>query len=149
MNYWLVQKILAKRIGLIRFGSRSFYTIDKPIDKPNDLEGLKIRYGKPNSHRYGQIFRRFSNPDFWVNLYLLQQVDGAENNPPSFYLSRHYEVCKYYIIDEHTVLPDVADEYPHLENFVFKSKMIQEAMDFSVIEQRRLWLESEQNPRGS
>ena len=39
----------------------------------------------------------------------LQQgvVDGAENNPPSFYTSRHYEVCKYYTLDEHTGIPDV------------------------------------------
>jgi TRAP-type C4-dicarboxylate transport system substrate-binding protein len=34
-------------------------------------------------------------------------VDGAENNPPSFYLSRHYEVCKFYALDEHTSVPDV------------------------------------------
>lgn len=39
----------------------------------------------------------------------LQQgvVDGAENNLPSFYTSKHYEVCKYYTLDEHTTVPDV------------------------------------------
>ena len=34
-------------------------------------------------------------------------VDGAENNPPSFYLSRHYEISKYYALDEHTSVPDI------------------------------------------
>jgi TRAP-type C4-dicarboxylate transport system substrate-binding protein len=51
-----------------------------------------------------------ATPISWGELYTaLQQgiVDGAENNPPSFYTSRHYEVCKYYSIDEHTSIPDV------------------------------------------
>ena len=46
----------------------------------------------------------------WGELYTsLQQgvVDAAENNPPSFYLSKHYEVCKYYTLNEHTTQPDV------------------------------------------
>ena len=88
-------------------------------------------------------------PISWGELYTsLQQgvVDGAENNPPSFYLSRHYEVCKYYIIDEHTVLPDVVLMSTHIWNTLSfqEQTWIQEAMDLSVIEQRRLWLESEQ-----
>ena len=39
----------------------------------------------------------------------LQQgvVDGAENNEPSFVSSNHYEVCKYYTLDEHVTIPDV------------------------------------------
>jgi len=34
----------------------------------------------------------------------LQQgiVDGAENNPPSYFLSKDFEVAKYYTLDEHT-----------------------------------------------
>ena len=51
-----------------------------------------------------------ATPIPWGELYTaLQQggVDGAENNPPSFYLSRHYEVCKYYSLDEHTSVPDI------------------------------------------
>lgn len=31
------------------------------------------------------------------------EVDGAENNPPSLFLSKHYEICKYYSLDEHAV----------------------------------------------
>ncbi len=51
-----------------------------------------------------------ATPISWGELYTaLQQgvVDGAENNPPSFYLSRHYEVCRYYSLDQHTWVPDV------------------------------------------
>jgi TRAP-type C4-dicarboxylate transport system substrate-binding protein len=87
-------------------------------------------------------------PISWGELYTaLQQgvVDGAENNPPSFYLSRHYEVCKYYIIDEHTVLPDVVLMSTHFWNDLSNQdqEWIQKAMDLSVVEQRRLWLKSE------
>ena len=49
-------------------------------------------------------------PISWGELYTsLQQgvVDGAENNPPSFYLSGHYEVARYYVLNEHTAVPDV------------------------------------------
>ena len=143
-KYWL------KGLGYYDSGSRSFYTIDKPIDKPNDLEGLKIRVMESQTAiDMVKSFGGSPTPISWGELYTsLQQgvVDGAENNPPSFYLSRHYEVCKYYIIDEHTVLPDVVLMSTHIWKTlsVQEQKWIQEAMDLSVIEQRRLWLESEQ-----
>ncbi len=92
-------------------GSRSFYTKNKPIRTPADLEGLKIRVmnhqmsvdmvnemgGSATPMAYGELYTA------------LQQgvVDGAENNPPSFVTSRHYEVCKYYTLDEHSSIPDV------------------------------------------
>ena len=143
-KYWL------KGLGYYDSGSRSFYTIDKPIDKPNDLEGLKIRVMESQTAiDMVKSFGGSPTPISWGELYTsLQQgvVDGAENNPPSFYLSRHYEVCKYYIIDEHTVLPDVVLMSTHIWNTLSfqEQTWIQEAMDLSVIEQRRLWLESEQ-----
>ena len=91
--------------------------------------------GSPTPISYGELYTS------------LQQgvVDGAENNPPSFYLSRHYEVCKNYILDEHTVLPDVVLMSTHLWNSLNEEeqKWIQEAMDLSVIEQRKLWMQSE------
>jgi TRAP-type C4-dicarboxylate transport system substrate-binding protein len=71
-------------------------------------------------------------------------VDGAENNPPSFYFSRHYEVCKYYSLDEHTSVPDIL----LMSTFVWNSltgteqQWLQESIDESVEYQRRLWKES-------
>jgi len=92
-------------------GSRSFYTINKPILSPDDLTGLKIRTQEsPTSVKLVNSFGGSATPISWGELYTaLQQgvVDGAENNPPSFYLSRHYEVCKYYSLNEHTSVPDV------------------------------------------
>ena len=36
-----------------------------------------------------------------------QVVDGAENNWPSYEAMRHYEVAKYYTVDEHTRVPEM------------------------------------------
>lgn len=143
-KYWL------KGLGYYDSGSRSFYTINKPVEKPNDLEGLKIRVMESQTAiDMVKSFGGSPTPISWGELYTaLQQgvVDGAENNPPSFYLSRHYEVCKYYIIDEHTVLPDVVLMSTHIWNTLNQEEQnwIQTALDLSVIEQRRLWMESEQ-----
>jgi tripartite ATP-independent transporter DctP family solute receptor len=99
--------------GLCYFdaGSRSFYTRDRPVNSPEDLAGLKLRTQESaTAMRMVRALGGSATPIAWGELYTaLQQgvVDGAENNPPSFYLSRHYEVCRYYSLDEHTAVPDV------------------------------------------
>jgi tripartite ATP-independent transporter DctP family solute receptor len=99
--------------GLCYFdaGSRSFYTRERPVLSPADLEGLKIRTQESaTAIRMVRALGGSATPISWGEIYTaLQQgvVDGAENNPPSFYLSRHYEVCRYYRLDDHTFVPDV------------------------------------------
>ncbi len=99
--------------GLCYFdaGSRSFYTRDRRVDSPADLAGLKIRTQESaTAMLMVRALGGSATPISWGELYTaLQQgvVDGAENNPPSFHLSRHYEVCRYYSLDEHTSVPDV------------------------------------------
>ncbi|HVS64132.1 MAG TPA: TRAP transporter substrate-binding protein [Thermoanaerobaculia bacterium] len=92
-------------------GSRSFYTRSRAIAHPDDLAGLKIRTQEsPSAIRMVQLLGGSATPISWGELYTaLQQgvVDGAENNPPSFHLSHHYEVCRWYSLDEHTAVPDV------------------------------------------
>ena len=142
-KYWL------KGLGYYDSGSRSFYTIDKSLVGPDDLDGLKIRVMESQTAiDMVKSLGGSPTPISWGELYTaLQQgvVDGAENNPPSFYLSRHYEVCKYYVLDEHTTVPDVVLMSTHLWNSLSSQEQdwIQKAIDLSVIEQRRLWLESE------
>jgi TRAP-type C4-dicarboxylate transport system substrate-binding protein len=34
-------------------------------------------------------------------------VDGAENNPPSFVFDNHYQVAKFYTVDEHLIVPEM------------------------------------------
>jgi tripartite ATP-independent transporter DctP family solute receptor len=129
-------------------GTRSFYTVDRPILSPEDLAGLKIRTQEsPTSIRMVQALGGSATPIAWGELYsALQQgvVDGAENNPPSFHLSRHYEVCKFYSLDEHTGVPDVLvistkiweDLTPEFQ------QLLQESAQESEIHQRKLWKEA-------
>src|SRR5690606_3302501 len=130
-------------------GSRSFYTKDHPIKTPEDLKGQKIRVMESaTSMAMVQSLGGSPTPIAWGELYTaLQQgvVDGAENNPPSFYLSRHYEVCKYYSIDEHTMLPDILVVGTHLWDKLTpqEQKWLQEAATRSVEDQRELWANSE------
>ncbi len=130
-------------------GSRSFYTKDKPINSPEDLNGLKIRVMESvTAMDMVKSLGGSPTPISWGELYTsLQQgvVDGAENNPPSFYLSRHYEVCKYYSLDEHTVLPDVLIIGTHVWDRLSEQqkKWLQQAVDQSVSYQRELWAEAE------
>ena len=103
--YWL------RGLAYYDAGSRSFYTKDTPIMKPADLAGLKIRTLESKTQvDMVNMMGGAATPISWGELYTaLQQgvVDGAENNPPSLYTSRQYEVCKYYSLDEHTTIPDV------------------------------------------
>ncbi len=131
-------------------GSRSFYTKDKPINTPEDLKGLKVRVMESvTAMDMVKSLGGSPTPISWGELYTsLQQgvVDGAENNPPSFYLSRHYEVCKYYSLDEHTVLPDVLIIGTHIWDRLSEQQRVwlKEAVDKSVGYQRKLWAEAEQ-----
>jgi tripartite ATP-independent transporter DctP family solute receptor len=139
------EQFLLKGLGYYDAGSRSFYTKDKSINIPEDLAGLKVRVVE--SATAMDMVRSLGSsptPISWGELYTsLQQgvVDGAENNPPSFYLSRHYEVCKYYSLDEHTRVPDVLIIGTNIWNRLSKQEQIwlQQAVNNSVIYQRKLW----------
>ncbi len=143
-KYWL------KGLGYYDSGSRSFYTKEKPIESPEDLKGLKIRVMESiTAMNMVNSLGGSPTPISWGELYTsLQQgvVDGAENNPPSFYLSRHYEVCKFYSLDEHTSVPDVLIMGIHLWDDLNKEqqKWVQTSVDLSVAYQRELWAKAEQ-----
>ena len=132
-------------LGYYDAGSRSFYTTDKPVHSPADLKGLKIRVQKSQtSVRMVAALGGSATPISWGELYTaLQQgvVDGAENNPPSFYLSRQYEVSKYYTLDEHTAVPDILLISSRIWDDLTPQQRawLQEAVDDSVAFQRELW----------
>jgi len=143
-NFWL------KGMGYYDAGSRSFYTKDKPVENPSDLEGLKIRVMESvTAINMVKKFGGSPTPISWGELYTsLQQgvVDGAENNPPSFYLSRHYEVCKFYSLDEHTALPDVLLISTHTWEKLSDQERVwlQKSVDESIKYQRKLWADAEE-----
>jgi tripartite ATP-independent transporter DctP family solute receptor len=125
-------------------GSRSVYA-DKPVRKPEDFQGLKIRMmGNPifvdtmNAMGGNGISMGFSE------LFSALQtgvVDGAENNPPTFVTHKHYEVAKVYSLTGHLIIPEI---------FVFSKvswdklgkadqDLIRKHSREAQIEQRGLW----------
>ncbi|MDD5064502.1 MAG: TRAP transporter substrate-binding protein [Phycisphaerae bacterium] len=131
-------------------GARSFYA-KKAINSPADLKGLKIRVqisvmqmkmidamgGSSTPIPYGEIYTALDQG----------VVDAAENNTPSFYASRHYEICKYYTMDEHARLPDILIISARVWNNLKGEfqQILQEAVDESVEYQRKIWNEAEEN----
>ncbi len=143
------EKFWIKGLCFYDAGSRSFYTLKKPVETPQDLSGLKIRVMK--SQTAMQLVTAMGGsptPVSWGELYTALQsgvVDGAENNPPSFYTSRHYEVCKFYSINEHTMVPDVLIISTKVWNKLTdeEKKWLSEAIKESVDVERKYWAESE------
>ena len=92
-------------------GSRSFYNSVKPIKSMNDLDGMKIRVmqsdifvdmmsalgANATPMPYGEVYSSIQTG----------VIDGAENNWPSFESSGHYEVARYYTLDEHLIVPEI------------------------------------------
>ncbi|HVY00454.1 MAG TPA: TRAP transporter substrate-binding protein [Pseudorhodoplanes sp.] len=112
----LLDKVTNSGRGLIGLcwmdaGARSFYNTKKPIKNMADLKGMKFRVmgnpmfvdmansmgGNGVAMGYDQVF----------NALQTGVIDGAENNPPSFVFDNHYQVAKYYTIDEHLIVPEM------------------------------------------
>ena len=112
----ILQKISASPARLVALGwmdggSRSLYT-KRPVRKPEDLKGQKVRMmgnplfvdtmnamgGNGISMGYGEVYSALQTG----------VVDGAENNPPSFFTSNHYTTgTKYYSQTNHLIIPEI------------------------------------------
>ncbi|MGX1098799.1 TRAP transporter substrate-binding protein [Amorphus sp. MBR-141] len=91
-------------------GARSMYNTKRPIEKPDDVKGLKVRVmnndlyvdmiaamgGNATPMPYGEVYQSLKTG----------VVDGAENNYPSYDSSNHYEVAKFYSTTEHLIIPE-------------------------------------------
>ncbi|VDN48496.1 Solute-binding protein Csal_2479 [Petrocella atlantisensis] len=100
-------------IGLAWYdaGARSFYNSVREIKTLSDLEGLKFRVME--SQLMVEMARALGAsviPMAYGEVYSSIQtgvIDGAENNFPSYETSLHYEVAKYFTIDEHVRVPEM------------------------------------------
>jgi tripartite ATP-independent transporter DctP family solute receptor len=139
---------LLKGLCFYDAGSRSFYTVKKPVKTPDDLEGMKIRVmNHQMSVDMVNEMGASATPMAYGELYsALEQgvVDGAENNPPSFVTSGHFEIAKYYTLDEHSSVPDVlvmGTEYWKTLN-AQEQKWVMEAAFESAQAQKVFWAEN-------
>lgn len=100
-------------IGLAYYdgGSRSFYNSEKPITSMADLSGMKFRVMQSDIFvdMVGALGAN-ATPMPYGEVYSSIQtgvIDGAENNWPSYESSGHFEVAKYYTLDQHLIVPEV------------------------------------------
>ncbi len=134
-------------LGYYDSGQRSFYNSVRPIKGIEDLEGLKIRVQKAEIMQdmvsaVGAEPIRLAFEEVYTGLQT-GVINGAENNFPSWITKGHYEVAKYYTINEHVRTPEI---------ILFSKKtwdrlneddrtLIRKAAEESVPYQRRLWKE--------
>jgi tripartite ATP-independent transporter DctP family solute receptor len=97
-------------VGWYAAGARSFYNNEAPIETPEDVAGMKVRVMN-NDLFVGMIEAMGGNatPMNFAEVYQSLRtgvVDGAENNPPSYESTNHFEVAKYYSLTEHLIIPE-------------------------------------------
>lgn len=92
-------------------GARHFYNWVRPIEKLEDMRGLKIRVAqsqlmeamvaalgaKPVELDYSNVYAALETGE----------INGAENNWPSYETMRHYEVAPYITEDAHNRIPEM------------------------------------------
>ena len=97
-------------LGWYDAGARSFYNSKLPINTPADVTGLKVRV-MSNDLFVSMVESMDGNatPMAFAEVYQSIKtgvVDGAENNPPSYESTNHFEVAKYYSLTEHLIIPE-------------------------------------------
>lgn len=135
-------------------GARSFYSVNGPIESLDDMKGLKMRVQEselmmdtiealgatPVPMAFGEVYSGLQTGE----------IHGAENNWPSYESTRHYEVAKYFTLDEHTRVPELQlaaqstwDKLPREYRLI-----IQECARESALYERQLWAEREKTSEG-
>ena len=132
-------------LGWYDAGARSFYNSVRPINTPADVEGLKIRV--MSNDLFVQMVESMdgnATPMAFAEVYQsigTGVVDGAENNPPSYESTNHYEVAQYYSLTEHLIIPECLC----MSKITFdgltpeQQQIVKEAGQNSAVLQRELW----------
>ncbi|MGL6289833.1 MAG: TRAP transporter substrate-binding protein DctP, partial [Silanimonas sp.] len=140
-------------VGLTLYdaGARSFYLAEgrPPVRRVEDLRGLSLRVmPSRTAMRMVEAFGAKPVPIPFGELYTALDsgtVDGAENNAPSLFTSRQFEVAGSYSLNGHMILPDVlvigADAWSRLS--MDDQAIVRESALASMQVQRRLWAEEE------
>lgn len=132
-------------------GARNFYNSIHPIEQLEDMQGMKIRVQESKLMKDTVIALGAEPvPMAFEDVYSALEtgeIDGAENNWPSYESTRHYEVSRYYTIDEHNRIPEmqVMSQSTWEKLKPEYQKIIQECARESAIYERELWVERERS----
>ncbi len=130
-------------------GSRSLYTVKKPVKSLADAKGLKIRVQQSDLWvSLLQAMGANATPMPYGEVYTALKtglVDGAENNWPSYDTSKHHEVAKFYSQTEHSMAPEMLLMSKKIWDTLTpdEQKIFQAAAKESVPYMRKLWDEKE------
>lgn len=134
-------------------GARNFYSADRPITCLEDIQGMRIRVQESEVmadmvETLGAQALPITYEEVYSNLER-GLCDGAENNWPSYNAMHHYEVAKYYSVDEHTRVPEVQLCSIHTWEKLSEEdrQIIRECAEESALYQRELWAQSEEEAR--
>ena len=133
-------------------GERNFYT-RKKVSRLEDFKDLKIRVQQapfmedlvralgavPESVPYSMVYARLSTGS----------VDGAENNWPSYRASRHDQVAKYVLLDQHVRIPEMQILSRKTEETLPQEykDIIRECAKKAGEYERKLWKETEEESK--
>jgi tripartite ATP-independent transporter DctP family solute receptor len=126
-------------------GARSFYTADKKVTKPEDLEGLRIRVQESQLMMdMVEALGASPTPIAWGEVYSALQtgvVDAGENNYPGWYYNSHHEVAPNFVEDEHNRVPEliIMSKITWDKLSAEDQKIIKEAAVDSTEVQREAW----------
>lgn len=130
-------------------GARNFYNSKRPVTKLEDLKGLKIRVQESQiMMNMVSALGASATPMAYGEVYSGLQtgvIDGAENNWPSYDSVSHYEVAKYYCLDEHSRVPEMqlVSKITWNKFSDEDKKIIKECALESAKIERELWAEKE------
>lgn len=126
-------------------GARSFYTSSREIKNRSDLKDLRIRVQESAfmmdvvdslgaisvDMPYENVREALKNGE----------IDGAENNFPSYVSAGHYLEAPYIILDEHVRIPEMVVMNLNVQKQLSMEEqaIIRQAARESSAEQRRLW----------
>lgn len=133
-------------------GARNIYCAT-PIKTLEDMKGLRIRVqeaemmsdmitaldAQPVQIPYDRVYEALER----------KQVDGAENNWSSYETMRHYEVAKYFTVDEHIRIPEMQICSTHTWEQLSEQdrRIITECARESALYERQLWTKHEEQAR--
>lgn len=138
-------------IGLAWYdsGARSFYLTEE-VREAKDMHGKRIRV-QMNSMMLAMGEALGAKPKMIPeseisNAIVSNSIDGAENNIPTYESFKQYEVCPYYIMDEHIRIPDllVGSQIALLDLSEEDRKIIKECAKEAQEYEKALWHEREQ-----
>lgn len=94
-------------LGGLTQGARNVYTAEGPVERPEDLNGKKIRVQESDIHiDMIEAMGGSATPMAYGEVYTALQsgvLDGAENNEISYLSQKHNEVAEHMALTEHLI----------------------------------------------